>query len=264
MMEAVKLGIPVHCNVFGQLGASSPVTIAGSVSQTLAENLAGLVAVHILDPNAPSIAGPRPMITDLRTGGMAGGAPEQLMATAAAVQVMRYWKVPCSVIAGATDSKLIDFQSGYEKAFTINSAVQTGANLITQAAGSQASLMAVNYGAMVADNELIGILFRSNIIPEISDETLMHDSIKEVVNSEGHYLGQPETYARMKSDFYYPEIAERKSIEEWANSEKLDMGKRAETEALEILKNYWPNHLPAKIVDELNNQFPLDLKRSDP
>ena len=264
MMEAVKLGIPVHCNVFGQLGASSPVTIAGSVSQTLAENLAGLVSVHILDPHAASIAGPRPMITDLRTGGMAGGAPEQLMATAAAVQVMRYWKVPCSVIAGATDSKLVDFQSGYEKALTINSAVQTGANLITQAAGSQASLMAVNYGAMVADNELIGILFRSNIIPEISDETLMHDSIKEVVNNEGHYLGHPETYARMKSDFYYPEIAERKSIEEWANSEKLDMGKRAETEALEILKDYWPNHLPNKIVDELNNQFLLDLKRSDP
>ena len=264
MMEAVKLGIPVHCNVFGQLGASSPVTIAGSVSQTLAENLAGLVSVHILDPHAASIAGPRPMITDLRTGGMAGGAPEQLMATAAAVQVMRYWNVPCSVIAGATDSKLVDFQSGYEKALTINSAVQTGANLITQAAGSQASLMAVNYGAMVADNELIGILFRSNIIPEISDETLMHDSIKEVVNNEGHYLGHPETYARMKSDFYYPEIAERKSIEEWANSEKLDMGKRAETEALEILKNYWPNHLPNKLVDELNNQFLLDLKRSDP
>ncbi len=263
MIEAIKLGIPVHCNVFGQLGASSPVTIAGSVSQTLAESLAGLVAVHILDPDAASIAGPRPMITDLRTGGMAGGAPEQLMATAAAVQVMRYWEIPCSVIAGATDSKLIDFQSGYEKALTINSAAQTGANLITQAAGSQASLMAVNYGAMVADNELIGVLFRSNIIPEISDETLMHDSIKEVVNNEGHYLGHPETYARMKSDFYYPEIAERKSIEEWATSEQLDMGKRAESEALEILKEYWPNHLPIKIVDELNSRFPLDLKRPD-
>ena len=263
MMEAVKRGIPVHCNVFGQLGASSPVTIAGSVAQTLAENLAGLVAVHILHPDASSIAGPRPMITDLRTGGMAGGAPEQSMATAAAVQVMRYWGIPCSVIAGATDSKLVDFQSGYEKALTINSAAQTGANLITQAAGSQASLMAVNFGAMVADNELIGVLFRSNIIPEISNETLMHESIKEVVNNEGHYLGHPETYRRMKSDFYYPNIADRKSIEEWANSEQMDMGKRAEIEALEILKNYWPSHLPTKIVDELNTRFQLDLKRPD-
>lgn len=263
MMEAVKLGIPVHCNVFGQLGASSPVTIAGSVSQTLAETLAGLVAVHILDPTAASIAGPRPMITDLRTGGMAGGAPEQLMATAAAVQVLRYWDIPCSVIAGATDSKLIDFQSGYEKALTINSAAQTGANLITQAAGSQASLMAVNYGAMVADNELIGVLFKSNISPEISDETFMHESIREVVNNEGHYLGHAETYARMKSDFYYPEIADRKSIEEWETSKKPNMGNSAESHALEILKGHWPNHLPAKIVDELNSRFPLDLKRPD-
>tara|TARA_B100000123_G_C25619934_1_gene379665 strand:- start:215 stop:802 length:588 start_codon:yes stop_codon:yes gene_type:complete len=195
---------------------------------------------------------------------MAGGAPEQLMATAAAVQVMRYWGIPCSVIAGATDSKLVDFQSGYEKALTINSAVQTGANLITQAAGSQASLMAVNYGAMVADNELIGVLLKSNIIPEISDETLMHESIREVVNNDGHYLGHPETYARMKSDFYYPEIAERKTIEEWAYSEKLDMGQRAEFKAAEILQNYWPSHLNTKIVDELNSQFPLELKRSDP
>jgi trimethylamine--corrinoid protein Co-methyltransferase len=107
------------------------------------------------------------------------------------------------------------------------------------------------------------VLFRSNIIPEISDETLMHESIKEVVNNEGHYLGHPETYARMRSDFYYPEIADRKSIEEWANSEQLDMGRKAESQALEILKDHWPNHLPAKIVDEFNNRFFLDIKRPD-
>jgi trimethylamine--corrinoid protein Co-methyltransferase len=263
MIEAVKLGIPVHCNVFGQLGASSPVTIAGSVSQTIAETLAGLVLVNILNPKASSIAGPRPMITDLRTGGMAGGAPEQIMATGIAVQVLRNWEIPCSVIAGATDSKLIDFQSGYEKALTINSAAQTGANLITQAAGSQASLMGINYGAMVADNELIGAIFRSNIIPEVSDETLMHESIREVVNNEGHYLGHPETYARMKSDFYYPEIAERKSLEEWADSDQLDMGQRADYQASKILKEYWPNHLSRETTDFLSKRFPLDLNRSN-
>tara|TARA_B100001057_G_scaffold169742_1_gene170511 strand:- start:17064 stop:18569 length:1506 start_codon:yes stop_codon:yes gene_type:complete len=263
MLKAANLGIPVHCNVFGQLGASSPVTVAGSVSQTLAETLAGLVSIHLINPEAESIAGPRPMITDLRTGGMAGGAPEQLMATAAAVQVLRYWEIPCSVIAGATDSNSIDFQSGYEKALTINSAVQIGANLITQAAGSQASLMAVNYSAMVADNELIGTIFRSNMVPEINDETLMYESIKEVVNNDGHYLGHPETYARMKSDFYYPEIAERKSIEEWATSEQLHMGQRAEAQASKILSEYRPNHLPSKIINELINRFSLDLKRPD-
>ena len=66
MHAAVDAGIPVHCNVFGQLGASSAVTLAGSVAQTLAEVLAGLAFVHTLDPQAPRIAGPRPMIIDLR------------------------------------------------------------------------------------------------------------------------------------------------------------------------------------------------------
>ena len=39
MQEAVKFGIPVHCNVFGQVGASSPVTLAGAAAQTLGRNL---------------------------------------------------------------------------------------------------------------------------------------------------------------------------------------------------------------------------------
>jgi len=91
----------------------------------------------------------------------------------------------------------------------------------------------------------------------------MHESIREVVNNEGHYLGHPETYARMKSDFYYPEIADRKSIEEWATSEQLDMGEKAASRAFEILKGYWPNHLPAKIVDEFNSRFSLNIKRPD-
>ena len=41
----------------------------------------------------------------------------------------------------------------------------------------------------------------------------------------------------MKSDFYYPEIAERKSLEEWADSDQLDMGQRADYQASKILKN---------------------------
>ena len=91
----------------------------------------------------------------------------------------------------------------------------------------------------------------------------MHESIREVVNNEGHYLGHPETYARMKSDFYYPEIAERKSLEEWADSDQLDMGQRADYEASKILKEYWPNHLSKEITDYLSNRFPLDLNRSN-
>ena len=260
MAEAVRHGIPVHCNVFGQLGASSPVTMAGSVAQTLAETLAGLAFTHGLDPSAPRIAGPRPMITDLRTGGMAGGAGEQSMATALAVQVLRRWDLPCSVIAGATDSKCVDFQSGYEKALSVSTAVQAGANLITQAAGSQAGLMAVSFTAMVADNDMLGAVMRANTLPEVSEETLMLDAIRDVVLGEGHFLGRPETYARMRSDFLYPEVADRTSLEGWAGANSQDMARRATSRSDEILKDHWPEHMPRTLRERLSIRFRLEQR----
>lgn len=243
MAMAVRAGIPVHCNVFGQVGASSPVTLAGAAAQTLAEVLAGLAFVHAIDPKAPRIAGPRPMITDLRSGGMAGGAGEQSMANALVLQVLKHFKVPCSIIAGATDSKSPDAQSGYEKALSITTSLQAGAHLITQAAGSQASLMAVCFGAMVADNEMLGAILRAHVSPRIDEETLALGMIEEVVKGEGHYLGQPQTYERMRSDFLYPALADRQSIEQWRSSDRSTMEQRSARLARELLDRHWPTHL---------------------
>lgn len=242
MAAAARAGIPVHANVFGQLGASSPVTLAGSVAQTLAETLAGLVFLDTLVPGAAAVAGPRAMITDLRSGGMAGGAGEQVLATGMAVQVLRLWDLPCSVIAGATDSKRADFQAGYEKAMTIASAAQAGANLITQAAGTQAGLMAMSPAAMVADNDMLGAVLRSLSPVVVDEETLALASIKAVVEGEGHFLGQPETYARMRSDFLYPKLADRSALEAWMAAPTADMEARAWQQARALAKTHWPTH----------------------
>ncbi len=263
MAEAVRAGIPVHCNVFGQLGASSPVTVAGSVAQTLAETLSGVAFVHAVDPRAPRIAGPRPMITDLKTGGMAGGAGEQAMATGLAVQVMRHWGMPCSVIAGATDSKQPDFQAGYEKALSIDTAIRAGANLVTQAAGMQAGLMGVSFAAMVADNDMLGAILRANVPPDITAETLALDAIVEVVNGDGHFLGRPETYARMRSDFLYPDVADRSSVEDWSASDRADMATRAGARARDLLQAHWPAHLSETVLETLTRRYGLEHRRTD-
>ena len=143
LIEAVRCGIPVSVNTFGQLGASSPVTIAGCIAQTTAETLAGMVLAWLVDEQAKAVFGPRPMITDLRTGAMAGGCGEQAMLTAAATQMARHYGLPSSTIAGATESKIPDAQSGYEKCLTVSQTVQAGANIVTQACGAQASLMGI-------------------------------------------------------------------------------------------------------------------------
>jgi trimethylamine--corrinoid protein Co-methyltransferase len=255
MRTAVKCGIPVHCNVFGQVGASSPVTLAGAAAQTLAETLAGLVWVHMIDPAAPRIAGPRPMITDLRTGGLAGGSGEQALSNTMVLQVLRHLNVPCSIIAGATGSRHIDHQAGYEKALGISVAISAGANLVTQAAGSQASLMGTSLAGMVADNDMLGAVLRAHAPVTISQDTLALDTIQEVVEGEGHFLGQPETYARMRSDFVYPDISERAGATDLDQSGVADMQQRAIHRAHDILNGQKQTHLPKHIHDALAAEF---------
>ena len=77
LIEASRFGFPVMVNTFGQMGASSPVTIAGCLVQTNAETLAGMVLAWLANKDVNAIYGARPMVTDLRTGGMAGGSGEQ-------------------------------------------------------------------------------------------------------------------------------------------------------------------------------------------
>ena len=263
LIRAARLGIPVMVNTFGQMGASSPVTFAGCLAQTHAETLAGVALAWLANPDARVIYGARPMVTDLRSGGMAGGSGEQALLTAGAVQLARYCGMPNSTIAGATDSKATDVQAGYEKALSVSLAAQAGANMITQAAGMQAGLMGCSFTAYVADNDMLGAVLRATTRIEVSDVTLAFEDINSAVHGEGHFLGQAETYRRMKSDFTYPEIADRRSVQEWEMDGSPGMQEQAAKRAQEILKSYFPAHLSIPMQKQLRDRYDIRLSPQD-
>ena len=259
--ECVRYGIPIHSNTFGQMGASSPVTLAGTVAQTIAETLSGMIFAWLVDPQTKMVFGTRPMLTDLRTGAMSGGSPEGAIAMAATAQMGNYYGLVNSTIAGATDSKLADAQSGYEKALTVALAAQAGSNLVTQAGGMQASLMGCALESYVIDNDMLGAILKTLAPIEISDETLALQSIDEVAHGEGHFLGRGETLARMQSDFVYPQIADRRSIEEWQADGARDVHEIALERTREILGEYFPGHISTELDAQLRDRFDIRLPR---
>ena len=259
MAAAIRAGIPVMVNTFGQVGASSPVALAGSVVQTMAETLAGMICAWLIDPDAKAICGPRPMVTDLRTGAMSGGGGEQALATAMAVKMAQYYGLPNSTIAGATDSKIPDAQAGFEKALSITLAAQTGANLITQACGMQAGLMAACYEAYVIDNDMLGTVLRSAAPIDMIEDALSVAAIGAVVRGEGHFLGRTETYQRMKSDFLYPDLSDRRSFEEWQEAGAPDIRAAAKARAKELLARDYPRHIDDDLDQALRRQFDIRL-----
>ena len=259
MMEAVRCGIPVMVNTFGQLGASSPVTIAGCVAQTTAETLAGMVIAWLVDPAAKAVFGPRPMITDLRTGAMAGGGGEQATLTAASMQMARHYGFASSTIAGATDSKIPDAQSGYEKCLTVAQAVYAGANIVTQACGAQAGLMGISLQAMVIDNDMLGAILRSTAKVDVSAETVSAAAIGKVATGIGHFLGEAETYARMHSDFLYPELADRRAIDVWQAAGSRDIRARAADRVTDLLSSHRPYYIDPESDVILRAALPIKL-----
>ena len=96
----------------------------------MAECLAGLVYVNAVQKGAPAIMGPFCFVSDLRTGAMSGGSPEQALLSAAAAQVIRSYDLTSGVPSGMTDSKMPDIQSGYEKAYNHALVANAGANLL--------------------------------------------------------------------------------------------------------------------------------------
>ena len=258
---AVRSGIPLHSNTFGQMGASSPVTMAGSIAQTIAETLAGMIFAWLIDPKAKVIFGTRPLLTDLRTGAMTGGNAEGAVAMAATAQMANYYGLANSTIAGATDSKIADAQSGYEKSLTVALAAQAGSNLVTQASGMQASLMGCALESYVIDNDMLGVIMKSLSPIEVSDETLALNAIDEAVHGEGHFLGRQETLARMQSDFVYPQIADRRTITEWEAGGAREIREVAIERTKEILRHHYPQHIPENVDSALRERFDIRLAR---
>lgn len=263
LLRAVELGIPVMVNTFGQMGASSPVTMAGCVAQTIAETLAGMVVGWLVNPQARLVFGPRPMVTDLRTGGMSGGGGEQALLTAACVQMARHFDLPNSTIAGATDSKIADAQAGYEKALSVTLAAQAGCNFITQACGMQASLMAASLEAYVIDNDMLGSILKSLAPIDVGPPTLALESIRTVVGGEGHFLGQPDTLARMSSDFLYPQLADRRPPAQWEQAGSLDIRTVARQRTAQLLASHFPTHISPEIQAMLRAQMDIRLAQEE-
>ena len=259
LVAAVRHGLPVHINSFSLLGASTPVTIAGTLAQNIAETMAGVLLACSVDPKAAFVFGPRPMVTDLRTGALTGGSGEQAFLTASAVQLSRHLDLPNSTIAGATDSKAADAQSGYEKALSVTMAAHAGCNLITQACGTQASLMACSFGGMVVDNDMLGSILRSLHDHDLGAVDKAEASILEAVEGDGHFLGHTETMQRMKTDFLYPLVADRTSHEAWTENGSRQVIDRARDLAISILQQHHPSHLDAGIEAGLRKRFPLRL-----
>ena len=263
-LEVAALGgMPVLLLSAGQAGATAPAAIAGALAQEVAEVLAGLVYVNAVKPGAPAIFGTWCFVSDLRTGAMSGGSPEQALLSAASAQMAQYYDLTGGTASGMTDSKLPDAQSGAEKAYSHALVGNSGANLIYESAGMHASLLGFSLESLVIDNDIIGAAQRTIRGIGIDDASLSFETIRDVcLNGPGHYLGSDQTLQLMQSAYLYPAIGDRKSPNEWIEQGSLDISARAASKVREILATHFPDHIPEAVDAGIRERYPVRLPRA--
>jgi len=260
MQECVRLGMPLQICSAAQAGATSPAALVGALAQGLAESLAGLVLVNMIQPGFPCILAFLPFISDLRTGAMTGGSGEAAVANAAAAQLLLELGLPSTVSAGMTDAKTADAQSGYEKGYTVALAAQGGADMINLSVGMLGSIMVASKEALVIDNDMCGAILRSVRGVEMFEGCVDLDMIEAVVTGEGHFLGTAQTLDLMTKEYIYPALGNRQSVNDWLESGAQIIWNKAITRVAEIEAQAAPSHLPAEIETAIRNSLPIKLK----
>jgi len=233
-----------------QAGATGPVTLAGVITQITAESLVHITIAQLRKTGCPVAMSGNLGILDMRTALMAMGAPENNLALAAQAEVASSFGLPSWGLAGATDSKMLDAQSGLESAFSILSQGLSGLNLIHDV-GYMAAGMACSLEQLVMSNEIIGMTKRFVDGITVTRETIARQIIEDV-GPGGHFLVQQHTMDHFRQELWTSKLLNRQTIDAWKASGEPSMEDRVKQEVRKISETHTPEPLSDKILSELD------------
>jgi trimethylamine--corrinoid protein Co-methyltransferase len=263
LVRAAELGLVYDIAVAPQAGATAPAALAGTLVQCHAETLACLCVANLVRPGMPFDYGMWPFVSDLRTGAFTGGGGEEALLMAASAQIANHLGLPSSVAAGMTDAKSMDAQAGYEKGISVAAAALAGGNLVSAYPGIVGSLMGQSFEGLVIDNDLLGAVQRLLQGIEVTDESLSVDVIAETVTGIGHFLGNEQTLRLMRTEFRYPELADRSAPGAWEEEGSPAIVERAHERVREILSTHYPAYIGPALDAEIRSRFPIRLAEAD-
>lgn len=218
-------------------GAMSPVTVAGTLAQVLAEVLAGVSFTQLVRPGAPVIFGTFVSTLSMQSGAPTFGTPEAALAIYGAAQLARRWKMPFRTGGSLCASKLPDAQAAYESAQTLIPTIHAGTNFVLHAAGWMEGGLASSYEKFVMDCDQLGMMHVLARGIDISENGQGMEAFREVAPG-GHFLGCAHTQANFETAFFRSSIADNNSYEQWDSEGRLDAPQRAHRMWKKMLADY--------------------------
>ncbi|MBJ2151698.1 trimethylamine methyltransferase family protein [Paracoccus sp. IB05] len=218
-------------------GAMAPVTVAGTLTQVLAEILAGVAYSQLVRAGSPVIAGAFVTSIDMNSGAPTFGTPEAAHITYGAGQLVRRLGLPYRSAGSFCGSKLPDAQAAYETANSLNMGLLAGVNFMLHACGWLEGGLVSSYEKFVMDADQLGALHGIAKGVAVDENAQALDAIREV-GPGGHYLGCAHTQANFKTAFWRSDVLDYKPFETWEEEGARDTSQLAALKVRKMLADY--------------------------
>ena len=243
-------------------GAMAPVSVTGTLTQVLAEVLAGVAYSQLIRPGAPVIFGAFVSSIDMNSGAPTFGTPEASKILYGAGQLARRLGLPFRSGGALCGSKLPDAQAAYETANTLNAALLGGVNFMLHSCGWLEGGLVSSFEKFVLDADQLGVLHSVAEGVDISENAQAMDALREV-GPGGHFLGAAHTQANFKDAFWRSGVLDYKPFETWADEGGRDTAKLAAQKIEKMMTEYEAPEMDPSI-DEALKAFVAERKAAEP
>ncbi len=248
-------------------GAMSPVTVTATLTQILAEVLAGTSFSQLCRKGAPVVFGTFAASMSMQSGAPTFGTPEPSQVLYGAGQLARRLGLPFRSGGSLCGSKVPDAQAAHESSQTLTPTVMAGVNFALHSAGWLEGGLVSSYEKFIIDADQCAMMqvFASGI--DTSENAQGMDAIRDVgsrgADEARHYLGTEHTQKNFESAFYRSALTDNNSFEQW----ELEGGKRIEERANAVARaqlEAYEAPVLDKAIDEVLQGFMAEKKASMP
>ncbi len=233
-------------------GAVSPLTMAGSVAQCLAESMVSCALTQLVRPGSPTVLAAFLSTIALRSGSPTFGTPEPALGSLVMGQLARRLNLPLRCAGNFSTSKLPDGQAMQQSMMSMMSAVQCGANYVLHSAGFLDGLLSMSYEKFVMDTDMCGAVHAYLNGVTVNEDTLAFEALAELGPGE-HLFGSQHTLRHYKTAYYDSALDDNQPWETWDEQGGIDSAKRANTRWKQTLADYQAPALDHSVDEALKD-----------
>ncbi len=249
LMRLSRRGQATVVTPFTLAGAMSPITLAGTVAQSIAEALCAIVLIQCVNPGCASAIGTFSSNVDMKTGAPAFGTPDYMRTTQMTGQMARFYNLPLRS-SNTCVSNHADNQATWESSHSLFAAITSGTNMVYHAAGWLEGGLCAGFEKFIMDCEQLQQIITYLGPVKWDEDELALDAIAEV-GQGGHFFGIDHTQERYETAFYSPFLSDWSNFENWRDRGSVETIERANKMYKQILEEFEAPKMDEAVHEEL-------------